>query len=226
MSRIETIAEGVTLYLGDCREILPTLGNVDAVVTDPPYPKEFQHLYGDLARHSAALLPVGGSLIALCGHYQVPDLTAEMGKHLRFWWLCGMRHTAFTRLPGKWVHSAWKPALWYVNERRHKGDTRCPTDLIQGGGRVKEFHEWGQPTQWFSHWIDNLSNAGDVVLDPFMGSGTTGVASVQMRRRFVGIELNPTHFDTACARISDALSQPDMFAPEVLAPVKQEAFEL
>jgi site-specific DNA-methyltransferase (adenine-specific) len=208
--RVERIGDA-TLYLGDCREVLPTLGRVDLVLTDPPYPREFQHLYGEMAEHAAALLPVGGSLVTLCGHYQTIEVGAAISQHLRFWWLAGMKHTMGTRLPGKWVFSLWKPALWFVKERRHSGDTECPVDLLEGGGQDKAVHEWGQPYQWFRHWIERLSEPGDVVLDPFCGAGTTGVAAAKLRRRFIGVELDPKHFENACRRIEAAYAQPDLF---------------
>jgi site-specific DNA-methyltransferase (adenine-specific) len=209
------------LWLGDCREVLPLLTRVDAVITDPPYPAEFTHLYGDIARHAKALLPQGGHFLALCGHHQIEDVLRLCSEHLRFWWLCGMRHDTIMRLPGKWVGARWKPAVWYVNERRLKGDTNCPVDLLDGGGRDKRFHVWGQPTAWFEHWITALAPVGGVVLDPFMGSGTTGVACVRMGRKFIGIEMDPAHFETARQRISGAL--PALFIDKAAKP---EQFDL
>ena len=217
MSRVETIGNA-TLYLGDCREILPTLGKVDAVVTDPPYAAEYQPLYSAIAKSAADLLPVGGSLITLCGNYQVPTIAGDMGQYLRFWWVAGMRHTSIVRLPGKWVCVAWKPALWFVKERRRPGDTNCPLDMMEGGGRDKEHHEWGQPVHWFSHWIGNLTNLDNTVLDPCMGAGTTGVAALKLRRKFVGIEIKQEHFDSACRRMEWATRQHDMFYEIAQAP--------
>lgn len=105
MARVEHLAESITLYLGDCREILPTLTEYDAVVTDPPY---------------------------------------------------------------------------------------C---------------------------------SGGCVVDPFMGSGTTGVAAAATGRRFTGIEIDPSYFDIACRRISEALKQPDMFIETPKAKAEQAALD-
>lgn len=204
--RVEVIGNA-TLYLGDCREILPTLTGIDAVVTDPPYHDRYVPLYGEMARLIAPALPTGASLLALCGHSQIATIITDCSAYLRFWWLCGMSHSSLVRLPGKWVGVRFKPAVWFVKERRRPGDTRCPVDMLSGGGKEKANHEWEQAPEWFLHWIGNLTGFDDVVLDPFMGSGTTGIAAIQAGRRFVGVEIDPHHFDTACRRLDGAQRQ-------------------
>lgn len=194
-----------TLYLGDTREILPTLRDADIILTDPPYHKEFVPLYGLLAREGRRMLPVGGSLVALCGHHAIGDIIWDCEQYLKFWWLCGMKHKRMRRLPGKWVSVSFKPAVWFVKERRI--DVECPIDMLTGDAADKEHHEWGQPVNWFDHWVRYLTLATDTVLDPFMGAGTTGIAAVQNGRRFVGIEKDVAHFDTACWRIEEAERQ-------------------
>lgn len=196
----------IDLRLGDCLEVMRDLdaGSVDAVITDPPYPKEYQHLYGDMASEAKRVLKVGGSLVTLCGHYQVPDVLNAMCLHLRYWWIAGMGQPAGPRLPGKWVAVRFKPALWFVNERRRPGDTRCPLDFLNGEGKDKRFHEWGQDMSWFVHWIENLCPTDGIVLDPFMGGGTTGVACITTGRNFIGIEKDPSYFAIAEKRIETA----------------------
>jgi site-specific DNA-methyltransferase (adenine-specific) len=188
--------------------------SVDLILTDPPYPGEFQHLYGKMAEIAKDVLVPGGSLVTLCGHYQVPAICNDIGEHLRFWWIGGMRHTSMVRLPGKWVAITWKPALWFVKGGRKKRDTRCPVDLMEGGGKDKAHHHWGQPVHWFSHWIENLTSEGETVLDPFMGGGTTGVAAILARRHFIGCEIDETHYNTACERIAEIRNpqQPELFS--------------
>jgi site-specific DNA-methyltransferase (adenine-specific) len=218
VSRIETIGD-CTLYLGDCLEILPTLGKVDAVVTDPPYHEEYIHLYGAVAEHAAVLLEDYGSFLALCGHHNIQRILTDCSAHLRFWWLCGMKHSTIMRLPGKWVGVSFKPAVWYVKKGRRSYD--CPVDMLGGGGRDKEFHEWGQPAAWFEHWIAALSLPGATILDPFMGAGTTAAACVNLGRKFIGIEIEPKYFDIACRRIEEAYKQPRLFSEPHPEP-KQE----
>lgn len=176
--------------------------SIDLILTDPPYPQKYQHLYGEMAVEAKRILKVGGSLVTLCGHYQVLDVGQDIKEHLRFWWICGMEHTVLKRLAGKWVCVRWKPALWFVKERRRKGDTECPIDLLKGDKKDKEFHEWGQPVNWFHHWVERLCPEGGIVLDPFMGGGTTGVPCLLLNRGFIGMEIDPEVFETARLRLN------------------------
>jgi site-specific DNA-methyltransferase (adenine-specific) len=204
------------LFEGDCLEVMPTLeaGSVDLVLTDPPYEAKYSHLWEPLAREAARVLKPGGSLISLCGHYQVPFVIDALSKHLRYWWLLSMEHPGnLNRFPGKWVCIRHKPAVWYVKSGRIPGDTRCPLDSLAGGSidgakKSHAMHKWGQPTDWFEHYIDRLTSTNDVILDPFMGSGTTGHACLNTNRRFIGIERDAGYFATAVERMAKAAAAP------------------
>lgn len=233
--RIETLAEGVTLYLGDCREILPTLGKVDAVVTDPPYgigrDKGFGvggHGKGGAPRQAVkryeggwdderpapatldAILQSAPRAIIWGGQF-FADVLPPRGKWL--WWnklqtmpSYGDGELAWTNIDG----DACKQFTLSLNGIIARGETglhptQKPVDLLR--------------------WCIGFLPDARTILDPFMGSGTTGVAAVKLGRKFIGIEIDPKYFDIACRRISDALKQPDMFI-EKPKPAKQEALEL
>jgi len=233
LSRIETIAEGVTLYLGDCREILPTLGKVDAVVTDPPYgidrangaatggtdasgrykrrPRQYEGTWDD-ARPSAetfALALASAPLHVIWGGNYFSDLLPPSGRWL-YWDKLNSMPTysdgemAWTSLPGAAV----------------KQFARCNNGQASNrdGERV---HPTQKPVDVMRWCLGFLPNAR-LILDPFMGSGTTGVAAVKLGRQFIGIEISVTYFDIACRRISEALKQPDLFIAKP-KPSKQEA---
>lgn len=231
MSRIETIAEGVTLYLGDSREILPTLGKVDAVVTDPPYGIGFPYYSYDDTREN--LRELIGALFAsrerfdraiiLCGPSQIHEFPACDWVGAVTWDTTG----SF----GKFGYSQWTPVLLYGDDLPGFGNingvTKSDTYQISGGASVgfqrtadESAHTCPKPLNIMLQTVQRYTQPGTIVLDPFMGSGTTGVAAVKLGRRFIGIEIEPKYFDIACKRISEALRQPDMFI-ERPAPPKQ-----
>lgn len=193
------------LHLGDCLEYMKTLpdGCVDAVVTDPPYPKEYEYLYGAMAKEAKRVLRIGGSLLTLCGHSQMLRVGTAMSEHLKYRWVVKLDH------PGSWARMAmgvlvtWKPMLWFVNEKLSPG--RNITDGCASGKRSKaNGHPWEQDLDYAMWGIESLTDVGNVVLDPFMGSGTTGVACVQTGRNFIGCEIDPGYFETAKRRIAEA----------------------
>ena len=84
-------------------------------------------------------------------------------------------------------------------------------DALRAGNKEKAGHPTQKPLAVMNHLVDSLAATGSAVLDMFMGSGTTGVAAVQMGRKFIGIEREPKYFDIACKRIEDAQRQGDFF---------------
>jgi DNA modification methylase len=219
MSRVEHIGRA-TLYLGDCREILPTLPKVDAVVTDPPYgikmdkgtrgcgydgfglgKKRTPRTYAggwDGERPSAdvfsAMLDAAPLHIVWGGNY-FSDLLPVSQKWL--WWdklqtmpTYSDGELAWTSLPG----------------------TSTKKFVYNGSGLLAKEQERFHPTQkpvQLMKWCANFTSG--TILDPFMGSGTTGVACMELGRDFVGIERDPAYFDIACKRIEDAQRQGDFF---------------
>jgi hypothetical protein len=216
--RKEILADGVECWLGDCREILPTLGNVDAVVTDPPYGigadeaasknkgKWGWTYYGesqwdrqrppsDLIEH---LLTLGKYQIIWGGNYFTDLLPPTMQWLI---WDKGQRDFSLADFEMAW--SSQKAAARIID---------YPRALALQDGKE-------HPTQ---KPVEGLPSKANTILDPFMGSGTTGVAAVKLGRKFIGIEIEPKYFDIACKRIFEALKQPDMFI-EKPKPPKQEA---
>lgn len=243
--RVERIGDA-TLYLGDCREILPTLPKVDAVITDPPYEAE-AHGAGrrllsrgqDLGRPrsvDAAPLPFdaitddvrasAGRLIAeACGGWALVFCQAEAVAEWRDALEAG---GASWRRAMVWIKPDSAPQI--SGDRPAQGYESiaaawCGTgrSVWTGGGRRGVFvfnkHDPGfghggalnqHPTQKpvaLMRELVSLFSTGGTILDPFMGSGTTGVAAVQLGRKFIGIEIEPKYFDIACRRIEDAQRQ-------------------
>lgn len=233
MSRVEHLAEGVTLHLGDCRDILPTLGKVDAVVTDPPYGIGFPYAtYEDTRENLRDLIAAlfGNSCgfdraIVLCGPSQIHEYPPADWIGAVTWNTTG----SF----GKFGYSQWTPVLLYGTDLPGFGNVngvmKADTLHINGGAGVgfqrssdETVHTCPKPLNIMLHTVQRYTPANCTVVDPFLGSGTTGVAAVKLGRKFVGIEIDSTYFDIARKRISDALKQPDMFI-ERPKPPKQEA---
>ena len=203
---------------------MPTLEPVDAVVTDPPYGigkdgqkkstgvhggrKAYEFLGWDIARPSpdtfALLLTVGGQYVIWGGNY-FADLLPPSGKWLV--WDKGQRinqsdgELAWTNLPGALRIFELNRVALMLDGAEHP--TQKPVEIMR--------------------WSILQLNSPQLILDPFMGSGTTGVACAKLGRKFIGIEIEEKYFDIACERIRKAYDQPDMFIEQ---PKKAEQVKL
>lgn len=217
--------DSITLYRGDCLDILPTLTGVDALITDPPYGMNWETRtsrfsggganmkrgrardWGPMAgddtpfdptpwlqfprvvlfgsNHFAARLPLGTTLVWIKRH---PQLFGTFLSDAELAWMKGGH--------GVFCYSKQFPPPARALE--HGGDASNPVGV--------------HPTQkpiGLMRWVMDRARvpAGAIVLDPFMGSGTTGIACIRTGRHFIGIEINPTHYATACRRIDNDLQQ-------------------
>ena len=247
MGRIERLAEGVTLYLGDCREILPTLGKVDAVVTDPPYELSDagpgkSHFGMSLSKFDSADYK---SIVSGFDHETIFGLIEQICEPFNLFCFCSNKQIselmAYHEAKGRstsliiwhktnaapFANGVWRGDIEYCIHARAKGAVFVGN--AEEKKKVSEFpivvdnsHPTVKPIPLISKYIRICSNAEQTILDPFMGSGTTGIASVKLGRKFAGIEIDERHFETACRRIQAALDAPDMFV-EAPKPAKQEA---
>ncbi len=265
MIRKEVIGD-CTLYLGDCREVLPTLGKVDAVVTSPPY--AMQRNYGQKIDDWRSLMkPICGvkayeqtqilvnlGLVHRDGEVQeywegfISDMRAD-GWRLFGWYVWDQG----SGLPGEW-NGRLAPSFEFVfhfnrnaravnktkptlggkqsgpNLRAADGSqarksqhgrlvqpTKIPDAIIRATRELSSDFSSEHPARFSVAFATELTapftDAGDTVLDPFLGSGTTGVACVKLGRKFIGVEIEPKYFDIACRRIEAAYAQPDLFVP-------------
>ena len=196
--------DGITIFHADCREVIPSLKDITLVLTDPPYDESGTQLVREISAPIADAMVVGGSLVSLCGHHQLPEVLLALSPHLRYWWIAGMWHQSLVRFPGKWVTVRWKPAIWFVKERRKQGDTNTPVDMLSAA-QDKRYHEWGQDAAWFSHWLSALAQGDEVVLDPFMGAGTTLCAAKDLGLKAVGVEIEERYCEIAAKRLQQSV---------------------
>jgi len=216
--RHEILAEGVELWCGDMLDILPTLGEFDACVTDPPYginendrkvasrgnlaaPKDYGAFDWDSAPASAACV----AAMRACSRHQIIFGGNYFDLPPSSCWLVwdkqnGENDFADCELAWTNMRKAVRRVYWRWN------------GMIRKGHEDRE-HPTQKPLGVMLWCIDQLPADVGTILDPFMGSGTTGVAAIKRGKAFYGIEREPKYFDVACSRISDALKAPDMFVP-------------
>ncbi len=216
-----------TLLLGDCLSVLPTLEldkKTTAIITDPPYgigenhkkvasreklavPKDYGEFLWDevpaSSEHIAAIRSCSQWQIIFGGNYfDLPPSSC---------WLVwdkqnGDNDFADCELAWTNLQKAVRRIYWLWNGMIRKGDD------------IRE-HPTQKPVGVMEWCINHLPATAQTILDPFMGSGTTGVACAKLGRKFIGIEIEERYFDIACKRIEQAYAQPDMF---IAPPKKQE----
>ena len=212
MARVETIG-AATLYLGDAREIVGSLGGFGALVTDPPYGMSFRSNYRQ-TRHEAIANDETDELLQWACRLQ-PSHSAYV--------FCRWDNLSAVPKPRSvitWVKNSWsmgdleheharqtEMALFYPGPE-HDFPGGRPSDMIRAPRTDNENHPTEKPVALMGVV---LGWTRGTILDPFMGSGTTGVAAAKAGRPFVGIELHGPYFDIACKRIEDAQRQGDMF---------------
>jgi site-specific DNA-methyltransferase (adenine-specific)/modification methylase len=218
--RIEVIGDA-TLYLGDCREILPTLERVDAVITDPPYG------IGEAAKNHASrdkLAKTPGYIRSEWDDRPIDhDLLQTMiatGKHAIVFggnyypmpaascWLIWDKQNGANDFAD--CELAWTNLPKAVRIFRHLWNGMIRAGEEKGQQRV---HPTQKPIA-VMQWCIEQAGMPETIVDPFMGSGTTGVAAVRLGRKFIGIEREPRYFDIACERIANAQRQESLFEPE------------
>ena len=242
----EKIGSGdATLYMGDCRDILPTLGRVDAVITDPPYGESATHaghlssvmlkngepagqalgfdgIRGDeLVGMAVAWVEAATRWVVFTCEWKYLHLLDERGLLVRFGiWRKPDGAPQFTGdRPGTgWeaVAICHRPGKKRWNGGGHHAFWEYPKGQNNSG------HPTGKPLGLFKDFVFDFTEPSEIVIDPFMGSGTTGVACIDMGRRFIGIEQESKHFEVACERIKAAYAQPRLFKDESPQTIEQE----
>jgi site-specific DNA-methyltransferase (adenine-specific) len=235
--RIERIGDA-TLYLGDCRDVLPTLERVDAVVTDPPYGVDFKGKVTKhtTSRHEKTYQDDSGFFYAVT----LPAIVAALSVSDRGAVFTGIKmireYPDPTDVGGivcpngsgrsPWGFGCYNPILYYgtspylavgLGSRPNATSMSLPGMHITGES-LGNSHPCPKPIAFMLWTVTAASLSGHTILDPFMGSGTTGVACARLGRKFIGIEIDESYFDIACRRIEEAQRQKDLF---IHTPVAQ-----
>mgnify|MGYP000931512482 FL=1 len=191
---------------GDMRKIVPTLepSSIDAIITDPPYSREYINLYGDLAELAAYVLKPGGSLFAMAGQSYLPDVLSLMTPHLTYHWTLSYL-TPGGQSPQIWprkINTFWKPILWFVNGV-YAGDWHGDVIKSAVNDNDKRFHHWGQSESGIGSLVEKFTAPGNVILDPFCGGGTTGKVALDLGRQFIGIDTDAQFVATSMRRFGE-----------------------
>ena len=203
-------SESATFVVHSCdfREADIEAGSVDVIITDPPYPKEFLPLYEDLAAFAARVLKPGGSCVVMVGQSYLPEIMAMMCRHLTYHWTCGYMTSGgqAVQLWDRKVNTFWKPLLWFT-KGDYQGDWVGDVCKSETNDNDKTHHHWGQSESGMIDIVERFSERTSVVLDPFLGGGTTGVVCVAARRTFIGIELDSSVASKARDRIKEVADE-------------------
>lgn len=225
------------LYLGDCLEIMPILNKVDAVIADPPFEKE-AHTQQRRVRKGNILKTEPLPFAEITNRDSIAAMMANISRGwilvfcqaeaVQAWRESFEKGGAKYRRSMVWIkpdgmpqYSGDRPGMGYesiVSVWNGSGKS-----IWNGGGKCGVFvhnkndyangapHPTTKPIALMKELVGLFTGHGEVIVDPFMGSGTTGVACAKLGRKFIGIEIEPKYFDIACKRIEDAYKQPDMF---------------
>ena len=200
-----SLPETIRIVHGDFRDVLlPTLGTakVDAILTDPPYHREAVPLLEGLSRLAAMVLHPRGILAALVGQSYLAESLAALSQHLEYRWTgCYLAQGQRTRLNLRQVATGWKPVLLY----RWPGSETLRwvnDDVFVATGDDKTHHPWGQNYAGIAAMVERLTAPGDLVVDPFLGGGTTALACHRLGRRFVGCDLDQAAIQATWERLA------------------------
>lgn len=229
--RVEQIGDA-TLYQGDCRDIIPTLGPIDSVVSDPPYGTDGITTdgrgYGRRQNHlNNETIILNDKNLDCC--FEAINLVSTRYNNFRMlvFYSCRLTDEFFSKAglfgvyKGEIIWDKKAPGLGLGNNIRYqheniavfeKGEPPPMTDSVISvitDMRTPILHPHQKPPTLMQHLCKVAG--GETILDMFMGSGSTGVAALTLRKKFIGIELDERHFETACRRITEASKQDGLF---------------
>jgi hypothetical protein len=203
----------VALSADDCRVYHCAVADLnvndlDAIICDPPYPKEYLPVYDDLADFAARSLKPGGSLLVMVGQSYFPDVIQRLTAKVKYHW------TACYLTPGgqaaqlwdRKVNTFWKPLLWLVKDK-YEGDWVGDVCQSPTNDNDKDHHHWGQSEKGMADIVQRWTRPGQLVCDPFVGGGTTAVVCARLARRFVGCDIDLKCVESAKARIEEEFTQ-------------------
>jgi len=173
--------------------------SVHAIITDPPYGREHMELYSKLSQLAARVLVPGGVCLVMTGQAHLAEAIQRLSERLTYvWTLAYLTPGPSTQVFGRRIKSNWKPVVYLCKEPL---SWEHVNDVIVSGEREKKLHEWEQSESGVAQLVERFTVPGQVVLDPFCGTCTTGVAAVSAGRRFIGIDVDAGLIEKAELRL-------------------------
>jgi len=179
----------IDVRVGDFKTVLDDIYDIDAIITDPPYPLEYINCFTDLAIYAKAHVKKDGFIAVYSGQYHLPEVIKRLSEHLTYVWTFCLYHVGKKQLVnGVNIMCGWKPVLIFSNGSKKMRFSAY--DVIVSEQMEKSNHVWQQSESGVAGLIEIFSKPNDLVVDPFAGSGTFGVVSKKLGRRFIGAEIN------------------------------------
>ncbi len=205
----------VRLICADIAIDIPEIpdNSVDLVLCDPPYSSDYLHLYLDLGKLIARTLTKHGNALVMCGQQSIDEKISALTTHLKYHWtisyIVSDRPTLLQHIG---VTSSQKVILWLRRKDADKVSGDLHRDVfyaphITTDERLKTHHAWEQSPLGFQMLLEEFSNVNDLVFDPCCGSGTTALGAISTGRKFVGVDIDYKHIETAKQRITQLIKQ-------------------
>ena len=179
----------IEIRKGDFKKVLKDLKDVDVIITDPPYPKEYLDCFSDLGRFAKEKLKEDGFLIVYSGQYHLPEVIKRLEEHLTYVWTFCLYHVGKKQLVnGVNIMCGWKPVL--IFSKGKKKMRFAAYDVLVSEKREKSSHEWQQSESGVKQLVEIFSRPGELVVDPFAGSGTFLKVAKDLGRKAIGAEIS------------------------------------
>jgi len=192
------------ILTGDMNVLSKRLDNdsVDLFLTDPPYAEV--ELYGRLAELASAKLKPGGLCLAYSGQFHLFEVMEAMSHHLTYWWTFAIQFSgSHCAIHPRRIQNKWKPILAFARPPITPANEWL-VDSLKGGGRDKAHHDWGQAESEVEYLLRHLTEAGDLVVDPYCGGGSVPSACKRQGRRWLATEIDKSTAQIARKRLADA----------------------
>ena len=182
------IITGFEIRKGDFKKVLNDLYDIDAIITDPPYPKEFIQCFSDLSLFAKEHLKEDGWLVVYSGQYNLPEVINRLSEHMTYVWTFCLYHVGKKQLVnGVNIMCGWKPVLIFSKGKKKMRFSAY--DVLISEQMEKHSHEWQQSESGVMQLIEIFTEPNELVVDPFSGSGTFLKCATDAGRRGIGAEI-------------------------------------